>query len=50
MYRTPDFSPSTSRYVPQRTDTPFKQTQPASYLLDDHSEYAIYVLLTHHRK
>jgi len=50
MYPTPDFSPSTSRYVQQRTDAPFKQPQPATYLLGDQREHVAYFLFTHHRK
>ena len=50
MYPTPDFSPSTSRYVQQRTDTPFKQTQSWWYLVADQREHATHLLLTHHRK
>ena len=35
--------------MPQRTDAPFKQPQPASYLLAER-EHATYFLLTHPRK
>lgn len=50
MYPTPDFSPSTSRYVQQRTDTPFKQTHSTLRPPADQREHGTCFLLTHPRK